>query len=350
MNLSLREADGTVLSASAVDDLWALYAANYAAVKIIGADRSARGLPDIAASDAFVKVFAQEALDPRTRRDLDFFLDYAIREPQCARISDLSLNYWDDDYVFVQIFTSVFPQGYKQLVDILAAPLDIRLGHVVREVAHGPAPDGVTIATNHGDFHASHAIVTLPHAVLQSGVVTFTPALPPWKRGVIARLHTGLTDKCYLRFPYLFWDPRPDTLGRIPAIPDEGWATWLNYYKYTGFPILMAFNHTGVAQRLERLSETQVIDSAMRILRKAYGACIPDPIGMQRTRWAADPFARGTYPHIRPGQTAREYALMGQPVGPLRFAGDSTDPDFPTLVFGAFRSGVREALAIAAIE
>jgi hypothetical protein len=40
---------------------------------------------------------------------------------------------------------------------------------------------------------------------------------------------------------------------------------------------------------------------------------------------------------------------MGLPVGPLRFAGDSTEPDFPTLVFGAYLSGVREALAIKAL-
>jgi hypothetical protein len=34
---------------------------------------------------------------------------------------------------------------------------------------------------------------------------------------------------------------------------------------------------------------------------------------------------------------------MGQPVGPLRFAGDSTIEELPTLVMGAYLSGVREA-------
>jgi hypothetical protein len=138
MNVSLREANGEVLPASAVDDLWALYFANYAAVKAIGLDRAARRLPDIPASDAFAKVFARERLDPDTQRRLDFFLDYPIKEPQCAPLCDLSLNNWDDDLVFLQLYTSVFPQGYKQLVDILAAPLDIRLGHIVREVDCGP--------------------------------------------------------------------------------------------------------------------------------------------------------------------------------------------------------------------
>jgi monoamine oxidase len=203
--------------------------------------------------------------------------------------------------------------------------------------------------TNHGAFHAHHVIVTLPHAVLKSGAVKFSPALPAWKRGAIDRLHTGLTDKFYLRFPRPFWDPAADTLGRIPSTPEGGWSVWLNFYKYTGIPMLMVFNHTDLAERLETMSDTEVIDAAMRVLRPAYGASIPDPLGLQRSRWAADPFARGTYSHIPPGATERDYFLMGQPVGRLRFAGEPTDPDFPTLVLGAYRSGVREAAAIEAL-
>jgi hypothetical protein len=34
---------------------------------------------------------------------------------------------------------------------------------------------------------------------------------------------------------------------------------------------------------------------------------------------------------------------MGMPVGRLRFAGDSTTPDFPTLVIGAYMTGVQQA-------
>jgi monoamine oxidase len=346
-DVSLREANGQVLSAAEVEELWSLYLANYGAVKFAGLDRSARGLPDIPASQAFAKIADWERLDANTRRRLGFFLDYAIQNPECASLSDLSLKNWDDDFVFVQAFTSVFPNGYGQLVDILAAPLDIRLNQNVREIDYGPS--GVTVVTNQGSFSAPYAIVTLPHAVLSSGVVKFTPTLPPWKRGAINRLKTGLTDKFYFRFPSRFWDPSATTVGRIPPTLDAGWSTWLNFYKYTGMPILMVFNHTGLAHQLEAMSDTQVIDAAMRVLRNAYGAGIPDPIGLQRSRWAANPFARGTYPHVQPGVDENDYAVMGQPVGPVRFAGDSTDREFPTLVFGAFRSGLREAIAVDAL-
>jgi monoamine oxidase len=344
LNLTLSEPTGRILPDGEVADLLALYFATYAKVKAISLERIARGLPDIPASHAFEAVLAQEQLSPETLLKLGFFLNYAIKEPEASPLRDLSLNYWDDDLVFVQLQLDVLPGGYVQLVNHLAAGLDIRMNHVVKEIAYGP--QGVTVATNHGDFHAPHAIVTLPHGVLTGNTVTFSPGLPHWKLGAIKRLHTGLSDKFYLRFPRAFWNPVADTLGRIAETEASPWSTWLNFYKYTGVPMLMAFNHGGYAHRLEQMSDTQVIDTEMAVLRKQYGSHIPDPFGMQRSRWGADRFTNGTIPHIPPGASGNDYRLMGQPVGPLRFAGDATIQEFPALVMGAFLSGVREAGAV----
>jgi hypothetical protein len=89
-----------------------------------------------------------------------------------------------------------------------------------------------------------------------------------------------------------------------------------------------------------------VIDIAMQVLRKQYGRSIPDPIGMQRSHWGADPFTGGTVPHVPPGASGADYDLLGTPVGPLGFAGDSTTSEVPTLVFGAYLTGQREASRI----
>ncbi len=342
LNLTLSEPTGRVLPQSEVDELFSIYSATYAGVKAISEERVARRLPDIPASDAFETVFKYEKLSPQTLQGVNFFVNYTIEEPNASPLSDLSLNNWDDDYVFVQLYTDVFPKGYAQLVQHLAAGLDIRLNHVVSEIAYGS--DGVTVWTSQGVYQAPYAIVTLPHGVLHSGAVAFSPPLPRWKLGAIGRLHSGLSDKLYLRFPRLFWDPQPDTLGRIAETSEAHWSTWLNFYKYTGgIPMLMVFNRSAYAHQLEGMTDTQVTDAAMAVLRKQYGSRIPDPIGVQRSRWAVDPFACGTLPHIPPGASGADYGLMGQPVGPLRFAGDSTIEDFPGLVMGAFFSGVREA-------
>jgi hypothetical protein len=340
-DFTLSEADGRVLPDAEVERLFLLYGSVYAQVKLIAEQRIAQRLPDLPASDAFASVLVQAQLSPTTLRRLGFFLNYAIKEPNASPLRDLSLKNWDDDYVFTMLYSSVFPGGYVQLVNRLASGLDIRMDHVVSEIAYGPS--GVTVATNHGQFTAPHAIVTLPHGVLSGGTVKFSPPLPAWKQGAIQRLHTGLSNKTYLRFPAPFWDPRPNTLGRIAETTESRWSTWINFYKLTGQPVLMAFNHGDYAHALEGMTETQVMDDAMQVLRKQYGRGIPDPLGIQRSRWASDPFSQGTIAHVPPGASGDDYDLMGQPVGPLRFSGDSTSRDFPTLVFAAYMTGVQEA-------
>jgi monoamine oxidase len=341
LDLTLSEANGRILPDAEVAQLLLLHAGVYGDVKLLAEQRTAANLPDLPASDAFARVYAQRGFSPATLQKLYFFLNYSVKEPEASPLCDLSLKYWDDDYVFVQLYTAVFPQGYVQLVNRLATGLDIRLGHAVSAISYGP--QGVSVATNQGQFTARYAIVTLPHGVLSSGAVEFSPPLPSWKQGAIRRIHTGLSDKTYLRFPRVFWNPAPNTLGRIAETEESPWSTWINFYKLAGVPMLMVFNHADYALQLEAMTDTEVIDTAMQVLRKQYGRSIPDPIGMQRSKWAADPFASGTIAHVPPGASGQDYALMGKPVGPLCFAGDSTTDEVPTLVFGAHLTGLREA-------
>jgi len=106
--------------------------------------------------------------------------------------------------------------------------------------------------------------------VLQRDVVEFAPALPDDKTQSIARLGMGLLDKCYLRFPRVFWDRDVDVLNYISA--DNGrWAEWINIAKYTGEPILIGFNAATYARELEAMSDSEIVTSAMDVLRTIYG-------------------------------------------------------------------------------
>jgi monoamine oxidase len=187
--------------------------------------------------------------------------------------------------------------------------------------------------------------------VLRSRSVTFSPPLPAWKRGAINRLHFGVVDKCYFRFPRVFWDVDRDGVHRIASSIEQPWSVWFNFYKYTGKPILMVFNENEYARRLEGMSDTQVMDAGMAALRGEFGRSIPDPIGFQRSKWGTNPFSLGTVPHVAPGASNADFDLMAAPVpgpgGRLLFAGDATYGLFPGLVLGAFLSAQREAGRIA---
>jgi monoamine oxidase len=342
LNLSLTEAGGRQLSDVEIAETMALYFTLLGTVKLNAARRAQSGKPDVAAAGEFARVLKQMNLTGEQRRNVEFFINYQVMEPNASNLEDLSLYKWDDDLTETMLALAVVPGGYVKIAEALARELDIRMGHVVSRVAQDAG--GVTVTTNHGDFHAPYAVVTLPHGVLANAKRSFfSPPLPGWKREAIDRIHTGLSDKFYFLFPRLFWKSKRDVLGRVDERGEGRWSTWVNFHKITKKPILMCFNRDEHALALEKMSDREVIDEAMTVLRKEYGPNTPDPIKMQRSRWHADPFAQGTLPHVPPGASQDDLRTLAKPVGRLRFAGDSTHAEFTGDVFGAFLSGVREA-------
>ena len=64
---------------------------------------------------------------------------------------------------------------------------------------------------------------------------------------------------------------------------------------------------------------------------------------LAESRWAHDPFARGSYSHALPGH-AGDRAVLAAPVdGRLFFAGEATSPGFFSTAHGARDSGERAA-------
>ena len=64
---------------------------------------------------------------------------------------------------------------------------------------------------------------------------------------------------------------------------------------------------------------------------------------LSESRWAHDPFARGSYSHALPGH-AGDRAVLAAPIdGRLFFAGEATSPNFFSTAHGARDSGERAA-------
>src|SRR4029079_19550719 len=64
---------------------------------------------------------------------------------------------------------------------------------------------------------------------------------------------------------------------------------------------------------------------------------------LKESRWAHDPFARGSYSHALPGHSGKRAALAAPVDGRLFFAGEATSPNFFSTAHGAHDSGVRAA-------
>jgi len=294
---------------------------------------------DLSLQAALEFVLRASPLSAQDLRLLNYAISTTFEHEYAADASRLSAWYFDERDAFGG-GDAIFRQGYRAIVDFLARDLEIRLGHVVQRIGYDDG--GVTLATAQGAWRAQAALVTAPLGVLQHGRITFEPQLPAAKQQALRRIAMGLLNKCYLVFPEVFWDA--NTLLGYAAEGKGEWAEWLNLDALLGAPILLGFNAGAYAHALEAQSDLQTVAAAMQTLRTMYGQGIPDPLQYRITRWAADPFALGSYSFLAVGAGPGDYDALAQPVGKrLFFAGEHTHRDHPSTVHGAYLSGERAA-------
>lgn len=234
----------------------------------------------------------------------------------------------------------VFPRGYGQYARALAEGLDVRLSSVVRAVRQ--SPDGAVVELADGRVTtAAEVVVTVPLGVLQAGAVTVEPPLAPDVLDAMGRLGMGVYDKVFLRFPERFWGD--DWVVRQQGPAGVDWHSWYDMSRVTGEPVLAALVGGAGARRIESLPDALVVDEGLEALRRMFGSSVPEPDAVRITRWAADPFARGSYSYLHVGASPDDHDLLGSRCGRVQLAGEATWGDDPATVHGALLSGLRAA-------
>ena len=111
-----------------------------------------------------------------------------------------------------------------------------------------------------------------------------------------------------------------------------------------GKPVLSALFAGDVAIKMEDMSDGEIQRVVLERLRRAFGKQVEEPLALQVTRWAQDPFARGAYSHVPPGASYDDYEALAEPIRKrLYFAGEATNVRYPATVHGAYESGERAA-------
>jgi monoamine oxidase len=228
----------------------------------------------------------------------------------------------------------ILPGGYVQLAQHLARGLTIRLGTEVTRIGYDDA--GVHLDTSQGSVTADRVIVTVPLGVLKAGTIAFDPPLPDAKRSAIEALGFGLLNKVVLAFDTPFWPEAPDVLGL--AGPEQPVGNVVNGLRFAGKPLLVGLRGGDAARSREGLSDQDAVAEVVAALDA------PPPTGSLVTRWASDPYARGSYSFLAVGSGPADMRALAEPVNErLRFAGEATQEEFFGTVHGAYLSGMREA-------
>ena len=228
--------------------------------------------------------------------------------------------------------------GYGQLVHHLARGLAVKLGAEVTRIVHGGP--GVSVETSQGVVSADRVIVTVPLGVLKADTIVFDPPLPEAKRQAIKRLGFGLLDKVVLKFDKAFWaadvELQRDMFGIVGR--DQPVSDVVNGLRFSDVPLLVGLRGGANALAREKDSDETTVGQVLATLRA------PEPTGVLVTRWAADPYARGSYSFLAVGSSPDDQHALAEPVSDrLAFAGEATHDEFNATVHGAYMSGLREA-------
>lgn len=104
-------------------------------------------------------------------------------------------------------------------------------------------------------------------------------------------------------------------------------------------------------RRNELLSDAEIIEETMGVLREMYGPDIPDPLDIVVPRWTIDPLYRGSYSNWPLGVLDQHHSNLGQPIGGgdswLYFSGEATSVEAFGYVQGAWDQGIKAAESIA---
>jgi monoamine oxidase len=297
----------------------------------------------VSVAQAVSTVYREFAESSQEARWMNFLVNSDLEQEYSGSAARLSAHWYDHTEAFGGD-DALFAHGFGVIAEFLGRGLDIRQGQVVGEIQWGNSP--ARVVTQGFEYEADQVVVTLPLGVLKGGSVAFTPELPARKKEAISKLGVGVLNKCYLRFEEPFWPKDVDWLEYVSAKPGE-WTQWVSFWHAAKQPVLMGFNAADRGMEIERLSDEAIVASAMQTLKTIYGEHIPEPIGFQITRWAADPFARGAYSFNALGSTPGMRKTLAAPLdGKLFFAGEATHSAYFGTAHGAYLSGLAAAKKI----
>jgi monoamine oxidase len=228
-------------------------------------------------------------------------------------------------------------RGYGALMAAYGASLPLAFNCEVTLVDHSGTR--LRIETSQGILTADKAVITVPTNLIAQEAIRFHPPLPE-KTDAAAGLPLGLADKVMLALD------EPGDLPKDGNLRGATMRTAMGTYHLLPFgqPCIEGFFGGRFAQELEDEGSGAIaahsIDEIASLLGNDYRRRLRP---LKESRWAHDPFARGSYSHALPGHSGKRAVLAAPVDGRLFFAGEATSPHFFSTAHGAHDSGERAA-------
>jgi monoamine oxidase len=276
---------------------------------------------------------ASDYLEPGNRWNpmIDALSSY-INGCELDAVSILDMDAYEDTEINWRV-----RNGYGAMIAAYGASCPLALNCEVSLIDHSGTR--LRIETSLGTLEAGKVIVTVPTNLIADEAIRFHPALPAKVDAAIG-LPLGLADKVILALD------QPEALPKDGNLRAATMRTAMGSYHLRPFGEAAIEGYFGgsFASELEDAGPgafaAQSIDEIAALLGNDFRRKLKP---LAESRWAHDPFARGSYSHALPGH-AGDRAVLAAPVdGRLFFAGEATSPNFFSTAHGARDSGERAA-------
>lgn len=193
--------------------------------------------------------------------------------------------------------------GYGQLIQYLYEQcknngVNFILSQPVRKIEW--VKDDVQVTTNQQNFTSRKVLITVSIGVLQSGNISFSPEI---QQKIVAakQLGYGAVAKIILQFEDPFWNKREFTHGKDLSrlsfsFSDAVIPTWWTYYP-KDVAMITGWSGGPNADRLEDLSDQEILDKALRSLSQIFSISTADLKkklkASQVFNWSKDPLSFG---------------------------------------------------------
>ena len=240
-------------------------------------------------------------------------------------------------------------EGSHEVAKRLAQRVDdrIRFADPVRAITQDDR--GVTVESDSCVLRCRRVAVCVPPPL--AARISYTPALPDPRAGLLAGLQMGASVKFHAVYRRPFWRTRGLSGQAISAEGPVGLTYDNSPDDGTGRGVLVGLVVADAARRLSSLDRSGQQHQILESLRRLFGpdAAAPDELVIQD--WNAEEWTRGCFAaHFPVGMWTSHGSAFRAPCARIHWAGTETASEWHGYMEGALRSGGRAAAEMLQVD
>lgn len=284
------------------------------------------------------EVFARMASDEALKEQIDL-IEYRPQTISNWKNEELKTRDWVRFFYSEYKFKNTTWYGFFERYIVPEIEDRMRLNSPVSQIDYSGDKVKITLATQNEIVEADRVIMTVPVTIMQSGAISFIPALPNAKTEAFDKVEMGDGLKVFIEFKERFYSD----IVFMGGLAESFFASDKVYYdvafgKDSSRHVLGLFAVSNPASAYTDLGTNEaIIEKVLSELDEIFdGQASEQYLKHEIQNWSAEPYIQGSYSWSYDGDRSQIMEEMARPVeNKLFFAGEALSDVSQATVHGA---------------